>query len=203
MVHLTFEAPLEWPKDIRPTPRASQRNDHGFAPHILLAQSINYLEQELEALKANGKLLLDIEQPLIDRLRKTIGNRTGACLQFRYRSKGYVLACDRWDTVEHNVYALHLALRHWRNLERWGIGELPRLMYGFEDSVMGIGAIQDSYDTKLLSWMEVLGLGPTCTLDDAIAVYHRRAKQVADDTQALTRLNMLMDEVRVYFNGRK
>jgi hypothetical protein len=182
------------------TPRGSQRSDHGFPPSLTLGESIGYLEQEISELHASGTLSLDVEQPLIERLRKKVGSRTGACLQLKHHGRNYALACDRWLAPEHNIYALHLALRQWRNMERWGIGNMPVLLEGFAPdhatAVTGrTGALQ--------SWMEAMGLGPTATLDDAVAVYHRRAKQTSHDSEALTRLNLMMDEARAYFAGRQ
>jgi hypothetical protein len=194
---LQFESPLQWPASVHATPRANQRSDHGF-PAQTLSESIGYLEQELKDLHATGVLSLDIEQPTVERLRKKVGSRTGIALTVKYHGRTYDLTCDRWLTVEANIYALHLALRQWRNMERWGIATIPQLLCGFEPHA----AVQPSAPRALGAWMEALGLGTTATLDDAVAVYHRRAKQVSHDQEAMTRLNQMMDEARAYFSSQ-
>lgn len=200
MAALRFESPLVWPEWLPSTPRASQRRDHGLATQITLTESINFLEMEIQELGASAVMFTDIEQPTIERLRKKVGSRTGASLQMRYHDKTYVFACDRWTTLEHNIYVMHLAIRQWRNIERWGIGSMDVLIKGFASNIDVVSAAV--LDKTMPEWMHALGLGPTSTLDDAIAVYHRRAKQVAHDSEALSKLNILMEEVRAYFAAR-
>lgn len=197
MSRLRCESPLNWPDGQPATPRASQRNDHGFQGTLSLEESIGYLDDELSGLQSNAVLSLDVEQPLSGRLRKKTGSRTGAALHLKYHGRNYVVACDRWQTVEANVYALHLALRHWRNMERWGIAAFPVLLKGFEPGQRHTADIQEE---PALSWMQGLGLGTTATLEDAIAVYHRRAKQAARDSDALVQLNQMMEQARAHFN---
>ncbi len=197
MSNLRFEAPLVWPAAIPSIPRNQQRNDHNFAP-LTLETSIAYLEEELNDIPCKATLFLDIEQPTVERLRKKVGSRTGASLQLRMEGREYALTCDRWQLVEHNIYALHLALRQWRNMERWGVGTLAQLLHGFESGVLQSVAGEAGGFT-IPAWMEELGLGATSTLDDAIAIYHRRAKAISGNTEALMNLNILMDDVRAYF----
>lgn len=200
MTQLRFEAPLQWPTWLTPTPRASQRNDHGF-PDTTLEGAIGFLDEELLGMRSGGVLFLDIEQPTVERLRKKSGSRTGACLHFKHLGKSYVIACDRWQAPEHNIYALHLAIRHLRGIERWGVAPMPMLLSGFETGAAA-HAVMASPAGDHLPWMEALGLGPTATLDDAVAIYHRRAKQVSHDSHALAKLNMIIEEARAYFAGK-
>ncbi len=197
MSRLQFESPLAWPEGLEVTPRAQQQGDHGFSAQMTLAESINYLDEEAGAIASKATLYLDIANPTQDRTRRKVGSRTGACLSLRIDGLDYVLACDRWQQVEHNIYALHLALRQWRNMERWGLGSLQQLLSGF--CTRSYAGERKRNAAGVTPWMEELGLGPTSTLDDAIAVYHRRAKQNAQDTEALSRLNILMEEARAYF----
>lgn len=197
MTQLTFAAPLAWPPGQPVTPRGAQKADHGFPPHLTLEEGVAFLDQELAEMGSTGVLHLDIEQPLVPRLRKKVGSRTGACLHLRYMGGAYVIACDQWQTIAHNVYALHLGLRQWRNIERWGLGGLDKLLAGMEAGAIARAA---AGTTGGNGWMEGLGLGPTATLDDAVAVYHRRAKQAAQDGAALTDLNRFMEEAREYFS---
>jgi hypothetical protein len=203
MAELRFETPLNWPEGLSPTARSQQRNDHGFPAQLGLNEAINYLQEELgDERFLHATLSLDIEQPTVERLRKKIGNRSGACLQFKYAAKKYVLACDRWQAAEQNIYALSLTLRHWRNMERWGTGSLAALMNGFEASHTTLSGESALADRDYTGWMLAFGLGPTATLDDATAIYHRRAKLVSHDNAELMKLNVLMDEARQYFSEK-
>jgi hypothetical protein len=196
---LQFESPLQWPQGMPITARTALRSDHGFPESLAIEEAIHYLEEEVAGLATQrAALSLDIENPLSPRLRKKTGNRQGVSLHFKWQGKAYVLACDRWLNTEHNIYALHLAIRQWRNIERYGISPMQTLLMAFEvDRMpeMDIGAS----DHSLAPCLEAFGLAATATLEDAIAVYHRRAKAIAHDNDALTRLNTQMEEVRHYF----
>lgn len=200
MVSLLFGAPLNWPTAVAITPRAQQRKDNGFAA-MTLPECLANLEQELTDFQCKATLYLDIEQPLVDRLRKKVGSRTGAALNIRMHGSEYIITCDRWLQMEHNIYSIYLTLRQWLNMERWGIGTLPQLLHGFNSAVLREQSAVPM-GTDIPECMEEMGLGATSTLDDAIAVYHRRAKSLAQDTQSLARLNILMEEIRSYFATR-
>ncbi|MFO0389231.1 MAG: hypothetical protein ACK502_05880 [Alphaproteobacteria bacterium] len=198
---LRFSSPLSWPEWIPVTSRVNQRTDRNFAPAMKLEESIAFLEEEIQAINCNAILSLDIEQPTSERNRKKVGSRTGAALQLRFPFGNYVLACDTWLTMENNIYALHLAMRQWRNMERWGVGTLPVLLKGFEPGVQTVVSSQ-APEWNMPDWMEYFGLGPTATLEDAQAIYHKRAKQFTQDTNALTKLNVTMEEARAHFSKR-
>ncbi len=201
---LHFKSPLSWPESIPVTPLMQQRNDNGFSANITLTEAINFLKDELESAGiGHGVLYLDIEQPHVERLRKKIGSRTGACLHIKYHERGYVITCDRWQRVEHNIYAMHLVLRQWCNMERWGIGNLSALMAGFEidyaDDVSTVNMVSEN----VIECLKEFGLGSTASLEDATAIYHRRAKSLGHDNDQLVQLNLRMDEIRSYFLKKK
>lgn len=198
-MNLKFESPLVWPDWMPATPRANQQREPSFPARITLEESIRYLEQELADIGAGGTLYLDVEQPLVERLRKKVGSRTGASLKLRHHDINHVIACDRWQSMEHNIYALHLAVRAWRNVERWGVAPLSVSLRGLETGV-GTDGQFSADENALTPWMKRLGLGPTATLEDAVAIYHRRARALSQDDEALTKLNILMEEVRAHFS---
>ena len=200
MAKLHYESPLAWPEGLGITARANQKNDHGFVADLALEKALGFLAEETaDARFESATLFLDIEQPLVERLRRKVGNRSGACLKLKCHGQPYALACDRWQQVEHNIYALHLALRQMRNIERWGVGSLPALLHGFGANVVFSSAEAAPSHLPLQPWMEALGLGATATLDDAIAVYHRRAKAAQRNSDELMHLNLWMEEARAHF----
>ena len=107
------------------------------------------------------------------------------------------LACDSWMNTEHNIYALYLALKNLRQFEKWGLATTEIMFAPFmPDSSKKIAAVATRGNDKLPDWMMLLGLGPTSTIEDANAVYRSRAKQVANDENALLDLNNAMDIAR-------
>ena len=198
MIPLAYESPLKWP-DSRPvTPRTGQRADHQFSQALTLDESLNFLLEELKEIPAQ-KLTLSTDMSDIssERLRKRAGVRSGACLYMKWGGKQYALACDRWQKLEHNIYTLHLTLRQLRNVERWGVAPLAVLLHGMElGSIIQPGLEQSTASPSAAEWMTALGLGPTATLEDATAIYHRRAKTLSANETALTQLNLIMEEAR-------
>lgn len=198
---LNFRSPLSWPSSIVATPFMRQRSDSGFSPNLTLTEAINFLKEEIENLTIGSAVLYtDIEQLHVERIRKKIGNRTGACLHIKHSGKEYIITCDRWQSLEHNIYSLHLVLRQWGNITKWGIGNLDMLMAGFE---AGRSYSEHSNSGDIAECLKIFGLGSTATIDDAIAIYHRRAKMVADDSDRLVKLNLHMDEIRNYFASKE
>lgn len=166
-----------------------------------IEEVIGFLDHELTDLGIEGaRLSLDIENPTIERLRRRVSGSSGASLQFTYQRRKYIIACDRWQAVEHNIYAIDITLRQLRNIERWGIAPLPVLFAGLEEGNVHHGTTAGT--PTLAEWMEEMGLGPTATLDDAVAVYHRRARLLAHSSEHLSHLNNLMDDARAYFKSK-
>lgn len=203
MAQLQFDAPLSWPHWVPVTPLAYRQTDRDFAPSVTLKKSIEFLQQEIDALGCPARLSLDVENPLSERAKK-VGSRPGAVLHLDYMGNDYVIACDKWQQMAHNIYAIHLAFRQWRNMERWGVAPLAVLLDGFsaqkevQHKSTSINAKQSASPAGTSS-LAKLGLASSATLDDAQAVYHRRAKKVADDSDALAELNNVMEGVRAYF----
>jgi len=194
---IKYQAPLKWPDEIPATPLLKQRTDSGFSPNMTLTDAVSFLDEEVTAAGiGQAALYTDIEQINIERLRKKLGSRTGACLQYKYSDREYILTCDRWQKLEHNIYALQLAFRNWSSMEKWGIGSIAALMAGFE-----IERSQEQVQEveKLAYYLKEFGLGSTATLEDATAIYHRRAKAVAEDEEKLLKLNQMMEEIRKHF----
>ncbi len=203
---LHFKSPLSWPDSMPTTPLAKQRNDNSFSQEMPIADAINFLKEEIETLNIqNAILYTDIEQPHVIRLSKKIGSRTGACLHINHYNKSYIITCDRWQRLEHNIYAMHLVLRQWNNMELWGVGSLPKLMAGFEIEYSANNDHQPNYleTNGIFECLKAFGLGSTATLDDATAIYHRRAKTFAQQNDKLVQLNLQMDEIRSYFANKK
>ena len=199
---LSYKYPLNWPSYIPATALRQQRSDNGFSTNMTLSDVLLFLDEELSSAGIKQAVLYsDYEQINIERLRKKIGNRTGTCLHIKYRERNYIIACDRWQKLDHNIYALHLAFRQWANMEKWGIANMSILLTGFaidsNDSITFAKEIEGNDDC-----LQFFGLGATATLDDATAIYHRRAKTIASNEDELVKLNQAMDEVRKYFANK-
>ena len=130
----------------------------------------------------------------------------GVCLRLTIQNEQYLLACDRWAKLSHNIYSLHLAIRYFRQLEEWGIGSLQYLLAGFNTRYSAIVSGQQvagDYATGAGdAWREFFGLGPNATLDDANAIYRHRAKAIGEsDPEKLQQLNLAIQQARQVLGG--
>lgn len=191
MVDLKFSHPLQWPHGYPRTEKWEKSVNASFKPNMSMQEALTFLYDELKELGAKKAVLYtdyeNIEQP---RSIRRIGSDNGATVQFELNDRQYRMACDRWAPVEQNIYALHLALRNMRSIVQWGVGSVECAFGGY---INGSAANASHKGEQLDEWRAKLGLGPTATLDDAQAVYRRRAKSLADKPDELMDLNLAMD----------
>lgn len=142
---MQFEYPLQWPPQ-QPKTKAQQRSRFG---NVSIYRASEELFRELELLGAKN---LVISSNLQQRMRGDgfLSNQrveyTGIAIYFNLNGDGKVMACDRWDRVEHNLWALKLSIDAIRGLERWGGSEfLDGLFTGFKALPMGGSSVQVDY----------------------------------------------------------
>ena len=95
----------------------------------------------------------------------------GVAVYFFRRSKPYVFACDTWDTVEANLYAIGLHIDALRGQERWGVGTLEQQMRGYE--------LPSSATAR--PWWSVLGVNQDSSLDTIEAAFRVLARTFHPD----------------------
>lgn len=101
----------------------------------------------------------------------------GAAVYFRFRdedeSRRKVLACDRYDRVEHNLWAIRKHVEAVRGIERWGVASLERMFAGFEGIPEHAGGEP---------WWRVLGMEDRpASRAELERAFRRRAQQVHPD----------------------
>lgn len=55
----------------------------------------------------------------------------GVAVYFKLDKKDVSLACDRWDKIEHNIYAIAMHIDALRAQDRWGVGTLEQAFRGY------------------------------------------------------------------------
>lgn len=165
------EYPLSWPAG---WPREKYRKRSAFAPRTV-HKAADAVFGELERLRVRGDVVISTNVGGVSRAQPSDpgvavyfhvrepsrctnchGGRCSAC-PFGPR----VLACDRWDRVEDNLWAVKLHIEALRGLDRWGVGTLERIFSGYT-------ALPESATPS--DWRSVLGLK---TLDrvDRVAIH--------------------------------
>lgn len=202
MIDLKFSHPVQWPSDQQLTPKYEKSINRSFNAGMSVAEAIGFLQEEVNAFDGVKEAVLFTDFEDIDKPARTrrVGHDNAAMIRLKLASGTYRLACDRWVSVEQNIYALHLGLRNIRSNVSFGVGDVAKALGGYALTLAATGS--SAGVTKVLEeWRLVLGLGHTATLDDAHAVYRRRAKSAANDQDELVRLNLAMDEAAKELGG--
>lgn len=66
----------------------------------------------------------------------------GVALYFTYNKKDVVLCCDKWNKVEHNIWAIAKTVEAMRGIERWGVSDF------LEHSFSGFQALPPKADDR-------------------------------------------------------
>lgn len=113
----------------------------------------------------------------------------GAAVYFELAAKPRVMACDRWQRLEHNIHALGLTVEAMRAIERWGSSDF------IERAFTGFTALQPAEH----DWRSVFGLASPSTprIDLVKDVYRQLALSAHPDrggsTESMARLNAAME----------
>ena len=159
----TESYPLYWPEGRPRTPdwkRQRSRFSTGFGA------AVNLVIGELGRLGARNAVVSTNVPLRRDGLPLASAKRvddTGAAVYFMYKGKQTCFACDRWDKVEDNIYAIAKTIDAMRGIARWGTGDM------LDAAFNGFTALPAPND-----WRGILG-NPS-TLEDAESKYRFLAR---------------------------
>lgn len=152
-----------------------------------MAKVTNQLQHELDLLRATACVLSTNVELRLDgqpKSNRALCPDSGAAVYFKLKGRDISLACDKWDRVECNVWAIAKHIEALRGQERWGIGTVEQAFTGY----LALPAPMD-----LEPWWEVLDCKEG---DDKATVekrYHYLAKVNHPDNgggnDAMTRIN--------------
>lgn len=76
----------------------------------------------------------------------------GAAVYFSYKKNQMCFACDRWDKIQDNIYAIAMTIEALRGIERWGSGDMVQQAFtGFV--ALPAPPKEDCYDIlRVHSW---------------------------------------------------
>lgn len=199
---IQLATPLEWPSTMQVTDRLARSNGNGFPQDLQDHDAFAFLQDEIDRTPLIFSAVLfsnaiNVNSPMPTQF---LSKNPGVTLRVTIDNEQYCISCDRWLKLAHNIYALHLALRHFRQLIDWGIGDIHAVLAGYSTKAAHHGHGTAGVATSDGGgWREFLGLGSTATLDDANAVYRHRAKAIGEsDPSALQQLNLAIQEARKY-----
>lgn len=159
--------PLSWPFGWERTDRY-QRGEARFDHHSIL-KCVRALETELRRMGGTNMIVstnIKVRNDGIPYSNQRVPDDAGVAVYFDWKNKPIVFACDKWDRVEDNLWAIVKHIEALRGQERWGVGSLDQAFAGY-------AALPDP-DTR--SWWDVLGVAQTATNDEIKKAYLNLAK---------------------------
>jgi hypothetical protein len=97
---------------------------------------------------------------------RTKPNDTGVSVYFKLGNDNLVLACDRWSTIEENLWAIGKHIEALRGQERWGIGSMKQAFAGYT-------AIPEK--TGMEWWRSILGVAESASTEEIKEAYRKKA----------------------------
>lgn len=168
--------PEAWPRTLLMNRRASAFGGaHYNRPSM--EKSVDFLVHEVRLLRGSEGILSTNVKRRLDGAPNSNQPQpadVGAALYFDLKSKPIVLACDKWNRVECNVFAIAKHIEAIRGQSRWGVGNVEQAFYGYT-------ALPAPGQTGGLNPWLVLGLAVNCTEEQLSEAYRRLAKKYHPD----------------------
>lgn len=189
---MTEAYPLYWPSNRQRTP-SYKRSRARFK--TTFGASVDFIINELRLLGARHPVISTNVQLRRDGLPSAAaGARNvydpGVAVYFFYKERETCMACDRWDKVEDNIYAIGKSIEAMRGIARWGSGDM------LEAAFAGFVALPQ----PKTNWKDILGVTGT-SLDAAESQYRELSKRYhpdipGGDAAMMTKLNQAIETAR-------
>lgn len=189
---MKFSYPLNWPagwKRTQPIMRFRSIFKNNLRGHHSMEYVLTVLSAELRMLGATQVVISTNIKTRISDGQFYSGQPQphdhGASVWFQLKNKERVLACDKWNRVECNLYAIAKDIEAQRGRIRWGVGTLDQAFTGYAALPEKAGGV---------SWWDVLGVKFDASAEEVRRAYRAKAKLSHPDVQggshaAMSQLN--------------
>lgn len=167
--------PLSWPES---WPRKGSKKQSAFNRKRSIAAAIDELVGELARLGVpsyNFILSTNVETrrdgyPYSNRKEPS---DKGVAVYFNLKGNDHVLACDTWNRVACNIWAIVKHIEALRGQQRWEVGNIMQAFRGYK-------AIENGNGNR--DWWEVLAVGPAANASAIKKAYRERLRATHPDT---------------------
>lgn len=190
---MTIEAfPLQWPAG---KPRVKRRARSRFA--VTFGKSLMAVQKEVRLLGGRGLVIssnVELRRDGLPYASAREPSDPGVAVYFQYKDRPMCFACDRWDLVRDNCWAIAKTIEALRGIERWGTGDMV------EQAFTGFTALPSPSQAD--DWRTTLGFAPTDrpTLEQVDEAYRRLAMLHHPDrggsTEQFQRINRAREQAR-------
>ncbi len=178
--------PLQWPVGHKRTamPRKSLFGQHTLHECVTeIKRQVNLLGGKNLTVSSNVPLNKSGD-PRSDYSKRNIVDK-GVAVYFIYNGKQTVLACDKWEVLEHNLWAIAKSIDYMRGLDRHGVSEM------LERAFVGQNALP-MIATGINPW-DILDMYPTTDRESIRIRYLELAKLHQGDDSKMKDLNVARD----------
>lgn len=159
--------PLSWPVGWERT-EPNKRQKSQFGNHSIITSS-RELHNQIRI--AGGKNIiistnLRVRNDGIPYSNQRTPDDPGVAVYFDRKKLPKVFPCDKWKTVEENLWAIVKHIATMRGQERWGVGSLDQAFAGY-------AALPDPNQRQ---WFEILQVAPTASNEMIEAAYKTLAR---------------------------
>lgn len=179
--------PLQWPAT---KPRARSRVSGRFKVKSI-ARCTKAILNELSSLGARGVVIssnLKLRQDGLPYSTQPKVTDPGVAVYFQHKGKNLCLACDHYQDIDANLWAIAKHVEATRAIIRWGVADAEAMFAGFR-------ALPAPSAPK---WWDILGLTPDASVEAITQSYRERARTAHPDAggsnEAMARLNAARDE---------
>lgn len=185
---MTEAYPLQWPLGKRRVPYPARSK---FGERSIDAAT-RILREELRRLGGSGMVLstnLRLRNDGLPYSNQAQPRDAGVAVYFSYKKTPMCFACDRWDRIQDNIYAVAMTIEALRGIERWGSGSMV------EQAFTGFVALPPPEQPH-----QILGVKPDATGEEIDEAFREKAKAAHPDLggsdTAMARLNWARDEMK-------
>jgi len=181
--------PLSWPNNqprTNPQDRKharfltqSRHSDYsGYRPgrKHTVSESARELEHEIRLLGGDEMIIssdLRVKANGLPYSSQRTPDDPGVAVYFQWHDRDLVFACDKWTSIEDNLWAIVKHIEALRGQERWGVGSLDQAFAGY-------AALPDPNDRK---WWEVLNIRPDANNEEIKQAYRNKAREYHPDNK--------------------
>jgi hypothetical protein len=176
--------PLYWPNN-QPRTEARKRKHAAFSTRSRtisyapsrkhsIAESAKELENEIRRMSGKNMIIssnLKVKANGLPYSNQRTPDDPGVAVYFQWSKRDLVFACDKWLTIEDNLWAIVKHIEALRGQERWGVGSLDQAFAGY-------AALPDP-NTR--TWWEVLHVDQNASNDTIRHAYLNLAKKYHPD----------------------
>ncbi len=166
--------PLCWPVGWK---RLNCRFSAQFQRHSI-AESKNEIIRQVNLLQGKQLIIssnLRLKKDGFPYSNQRMPEDQGIAVYFNLKDKPIVFACDKWNVISHNLWAIAKHIDALRGQERWGVGSIDQAFSGYKQ--LGYNNIQMGKVLPAL-WCEVLGFdNENKTIEEIKKRYRQLIKQ--------------------------